>query len=100
MLFQLEQLFHMSIVSLCENDMLIRAFDRLHAHSIIISIYAVKNKLLHRMDKAQDEHERIYQALLARDADAMQTAMIDHLRQTEINLSRLYDPKTGKFMVK
>lgn len=98
--FQLDEMFHMLIASLCGNDMLIQAFDRVHANFLLIGVYASRNAPLRRLKETYEEHKNILMELEQKSAEGMVDAMNIHLANTMEDLARFYHPKSGKFVFK
>lgn len=98
--FQLDEMFHMLIASLCGNDMLIQAFDRVHANFLLIGVYANRNAPLRRLKETYEEHKNILMELEQKSAEGMVRAMNIHLANTMEDLTRFYHPKSGKFVLK
>jgi Transcriptional regulators len=100
MQFQLDEMFHMLIAGLCGNDTLVKDFDRIHAHILMIGVYANRHAPLRRLPETFAEHSAILERLERRDADGMAEAMRIHLANTAEGLQKLYNPASGRFMCK
>lgn len=98
--FQLDEMFHMLIASLCGNDMLIKDFDRIHANFLIIGIHANRQAPLRRLKETYAEHENIYLELERKSVEGIERAMGTHLTNTMEDLIRFYHPRSGRFISK
>ena len=96
--FQLDEMFHMLIASLSGNNMLIKDFDRIHAHFLLIGIHANRKAPLRRLKETYNEHKTMLSGLERKNADEMERAVQTHLNNTVEDLIRLYHPKSGRFM--
>ncbi len=81
-LFSRDASFHAVIWEMSGNRLLHETLDRLHAHMHLYRLY-FRNGFV---DDMVVEHERILAALRARDPDAAERAMIDHLNRSRERL--------------
>ncbi len=90
--------FHLSLVSACDSGWLLHFWSTLADHS---ERYRKVRLLFHREVAANvrdlnAEHERIMEAVLARDVDKATGLMDAHLSRTEAAVARLMELDSGK----
>lgn len=78
--------FHLSLVELSGNRRLIDMYDDLRAHLRIARAHLNATAWLERVPVETAEHQRILDALRARDPSAMQRALNDHLCRSSRSL--------------
>jgi GntR family transcriptional repressor for pyruvate dehydrogenase complex len=74
---ELDMVFHEAIAGAAHNMLLSRLMISLH--DILRQYIALSNEMTDRLDTTMSEHAAIYEAIVARDADAAGQAMLDHL---------------------
>jgi len=74
---ELDLEFHHAIANASHNPLLCRLM--LSLQNILRQYIALSNQLTDRIESTVAEHEPIYEAIAARDPDAAEQAMIDHL---------------------
>jgi len=74
---ELDQDFHVNLMSLCSNRRILDWYRSLNAHIQVGRVYSLR--ALKRCKGAQKEHEAILAALEARDAQGARDAVKDHL---------------------
>lgn len=94
--FDLDADFHMLIVGMCDNETLIRDFDRLHAHTLTIGISVNVRHPLRRWKETQDEHSRILDAIRSASPNEAEAAIRQHLDNTSRDLLAFFNPKSGR----
>jgi GntR family transcriptional regulator, rspAB operon transcriptional repressor len=83
---KLDQEFHMAIIALSENTMLIREYDRLKVINMSINNYARRELPLERCKEALTEHKAIYEALIKKDAVQLMESIEKHIANVRDNM--------------
>lgn len=83
---KLDQEFHMAIIALSENTMLIREYERLKVINMAINNYARRELPLERCKEALTEHKAIYEALIKKDADQLMESIEKHIINVRDNM--------------
>ena len=73
--------FHHAIASASQNSLLCRLMISLH--DILREYIALSNQTTDRLETTVAEHQAIYDAIVARDSDAAEEAMIKHLAMSK-----------------
>ena len=86
---QLDQIFHETLMAAADNRFLLEAYRSLNVHMEFGRFYTDFAELDHHETCA--EHDAIYQALRAHDADAAVLAVETHLHATQARILKFFD---------
>jgi DNA-binding GntR family transcriptional regulator len=78
--------FHLALVELADNQLLLDIYRRLNAHLTIARAHAGAPTWKHRLPVELEEHEAVVAALEARDVDRLKSALDRHLRRSTASL--------------
>jgi DNA-binding GntR family transcriptional regulator len=81
---ELDHSFHSLIVEAAANDVLTKLWNQVHAHVQIARIRYRRGD--RRLDLTTREHGNIFAAFQARDANAAEALMRDHIRRAKVSL--------------
>jgi DNA-binding GntR family transcriptional regulator len=80
---RVDEEFHMAIMSLTENDMLIKEYTKLNSIRKSNDNYAARELPLKRSKEAYEEHKAIYEALIKKDMELLIESVEKHIKNIE-----------------
>lgn len=82
-LIKLDRNFHLGLAEVTGNRVLLDIIERLHQQSSILWFLQISNETTY--EAVQEQHERILDRVLARDADGAAAALVQHLGSFRID---------------
>jgi DNA-binding GntR family transcriptional regulator len=86
---QIDQAFHIALISAADNSFLLETYRSLNIHIQLARFHPFFDN--NDQDDTVDEHASIYQAISQHDPDAAARAIEAHLHKTELRIFRLQD---------
>lgn len=80
---RVDEEFHLAIMSLSENDTLIREYAKLNSIQMSNNNYAYRHLPLKRSKDAHKEHKAIYEALIKKNVEQLIESIENHIKNIE-----------------